>query len=358
MEGGAVAALAARARPTAPQPTAAQRGRRARADEGRDAQPPDRDLARSRVPPPAPAARSATKARPAAAPAQGRADRLRGLATCTCPVPTSRGSASRVGKPGAHRQPAADHDRGPARRRRVQQRVRPAQPAAATSASSSRPSTGVRRGYHKPIMIAGGLGTHRRRARPRRSTFPAGTLLIQLGGPGMRIGMGGGAASLDGGRRPTRATSTSTRCSAATPRSSAARRRSSTTAGRWATATRSWRSTTSAPAACRNAFPELVDGAGRGARFDLREVPLEESGLAPKEIWCNESQERYVLAHRPRVAGRCSQPICARERCPFAVVGVATTTALELAEVLEDVERRGPARSTCRWRCCSASRRG
>jgi phosphoribosylformylglycinamidine synthase len=72
-----------------------------------------------------------------------------------------------------------------------------------------------------------------------------------------------------------------------------------------------------------NAFPELVHDAGRGARFDLRAVPLEESGLAPKEIWCNESQERYVLAIAPTSLPLFEQ-LCARERCPFAVVGEAT----------------------------------
>src|SRR5207245_159438 len=72
-----------------------------------------------------------------------------------------------------------------------------------------------------------------------------------------------------------------------------------------------------------NAFPELVDGAHKGARFDLSKVPLEESGLAPKEIWCNESQERYVMAVDP-AALPVFQAMCERERCPFAVVGVAT----------------------------------
>ncbi|MFL6663251.1 MAG: phosphoribosylformylglycinamidine synthase, partial [Rhizobacter sp.] len=72
-----------------------------------------------------------------------------------------------------------------------------------------------------------------------------------------------------------------------------------------------------------NAFPELVDGAHRGARFDLSKVPLEESGLAPKEIWCNESQERYVMAVSPE-ALPLFEAMCARERCPYAVVGVAT----------------------------------
>src|SRR5690606_29959250 len=72
-----------------------------------------------------------------------------------------------------------------------------------------------------------------------------------------------------------------------------------------------------------NAFPELTNDAGRGARFDLRAVPLEESGLAPKEIWCNESQERYVLAIAPESLDQFTA-FCERERCPFAVVGVAT----------------------------------
>jgi len=81
-----------------------------------------------------------------------------------------------------------------------------------------------------------------------------------------------------------------------------------------------------------NAFPELVDGASLGARFDLGKVPLEESGLAPKEIWCNESQERYVMAVSPE-ALPVFQAFCERERCPFAVVGV-TTAEKEL--VLED----------------------
>ncbi len=72
-----------------------------------------------------------------------------------------------------------------------------------------------------------------------------------------------------------------------------------------------------------NAFPELVNDAGRGAIFDLRKVPLEESGLAPKEIWCNESQERYVLVIAPESL-ELFTAMAERERCPFAVVGVTT----------------------------------
>eukprot|EP01036_Dinobryon_divergens_P001147 gene1147-1503_t len=88
-----------------------------------------------------------------------------------------------------------------------------------------------------------------------------------------------------------------------------------------------------------NAFPELTNDAGRGARFDLRAVPLEESGMAPKEIWCNESQERYVLAIAPDLLPLFSA-LCERERCPFAVVGVATE-ARQL--VLADAEAAQPA---------------
>jgi phosphoribosylformylglycinamidine synthase len=72
-----------------------------------------------------------------------------------------------------------------------------------------------------------------------------------------------------------------------------------------------------------NAFPELTNDAGRGARFDLRAVPLDETGMSPREIWCNESQERYVLAIAPESRDQFAA-FCARERCPFAVVGVAT----------------------------------
>src|SRR5580698_5130743 len=75
-----------------------------------------------------------------------------------------------------------------------------------------------------------------------------------------------------------------------------------------------------------NAFPELVDGAQKGARFELARVPLEESGLAPREIWSNEAQERYVLAIAPQSLPA-FEAICERERCPVAVVGVATDEA-------------------------------
>ena len=180
---------------------------------------------------------------------------------------------------------------------------------------------GVRRGYHKPIMIAGGLGSIGA-TQTEKIALPAGTLLVQLGGPGMRIGMGGGAASsMAAGSQRGRAR---LRLGAARqPRDRAPRaggHQPLLAARRRQPDPRHPRRRRRRPV---NAFPELVDGAGRGARFDLRQVPLEESGLAPKEIWCNESQERYVLAIAPE-----SLPLfaalCERERCPFAVVGVAT----------------------------------
>ncbi len=179
----------------------------------------------------------------------------------------------------------------------------------------------VLRGYHKPIMIAGGVGSIDARL-TRKIEFPAGSLLIQLGGPGMRIGMGGGAASslasgtnvaqldFDSVQRGNpeiqrRAQEVITQCQAMGEDNPILAIHDVGAGG------------------LSNAFPELTHDAGRGARFDLRAVPLEESGLAPKEIWCNESQERYVMAIAPESLPL-FEALCARERCPFAVVGVAT----------------------------------
>jgi phosphoribosylformylglycinamidine synthase len=179
----------------------------------------------------------------------------------------------------------------------------------------------VQRGYHKPIMIAGGLGvidsdlTH-------KILFPAGSLLIQLGGPGMRIGMGGSAAS-----------SMATGSNAASLDFDSVQRGNPEIERRaQEVINQCWQAGKNNPilaihdvgaGGLSNAFPELVNDAGRGARFDLRAVPLEESGLAPKEIWCNESQERYVMAIAPESL-ESFKAICERERCPFSVVGVTT----------------------------------
>lgn len=180
---------------------------------------------------------------------------------------------------------------------------------------------GQRRGYHKPIMIAGGLGSISA-SQTHKVQFPAGTLLIQLGGPGMRIGMGGGAAS-----------SMAAGANAAELDFDSVQRGNPEIERRaQEVINHCWALGESNPilaihdvgaGGISNAFPELVDGAGLGARFDLSQVPLEETGLAPKEIWCNESQERYVMAVSPE-ALPIFRAMCERERCPFAVVGVTT----------------------------------
>ncbi len=186
------------------------------------------------------------------------------------------------------------------------------------------------RGYHKPIMIAGGLGTIDARL-TQKILFPAGTLLIQLGGPGMRIGMGGGAAS-------SMATGTN---AAELDFDSVQRGNPEIERRAQEVINHCWAQGADNPilaihdvgaGGLSNAFPELTNDAGRGARFDLRAVQLEESGLAPKEIWSNESQERYVLAIAPESLAQFTA-FCERERCPFAVIGTATE---ERQLVLED----------------------
>ncbi|ODU59059.1 MAG: phosphoribosylformylglycinamidine synthase [Comamonadaceae bacterium SCN 68-20] len=180
---------------------------------------------------------------------------------------------------------------------------------------------GVQRGYHKPIMIAGGLGVIDA-GQTKKIEFPAGTLLVQLGGPGMRIGMGGGAAS-----------SMATGANAAELDFDSVQRGNPEIERRaQEVINHCWAQGADNPilaihdvgaGGLSNAFPELTNDAGRGARFDLRAVQLEESGLAPKEIWSNESQERYVLAIAP-ASLETFRAFCERERCPFAVIGTAT----------------------------------
>ena len=179
---------------------------------------------------------------------------------------------------------------------------------------------GVDRGYHKPIMIAGGLGVISA-GQTHKKEFAAGTLLVQLGGPGMRIGMGGGAASSMAAGSNTAALDFD---SVQRGNPEIQRRAQEVINHCWALGENNPILAIHDVGAggLSNAFPELVDGAGRGAVFDLRKVPLQESGLAPKEIWCNESQERYVLAVAPELMPLFTQ-MCERERCPYAVVGVA-----------------------------------
>ncbi|MEX1166826.1 MAG: phosphoribosylformylglycinamidine synthase, partial [Hydrogenophaga sp.] len=180
---------------------------------------------------------------------------------------------------------------------------------------------GVIRGYHKPIMIAGGLGVIDS-TQTKKIDFPPGSLLIQLGGPGMKIGMGGSAAS-------SMASGTN---AASLDFDSVQRGNPEIERRAQEVINHCWTLGEKNPVlfihdvgagGLSNAFPELTNDAGRGARFDLNAVQLEESGLAPKEIWCNESQERYVLAIAPESLAL-FKAFCERERCPFAVIGVAT----------------------------------
>ena len=177
------------------------------------------------------------------------------------------------------------------------------------------------RGYHKPIMIAGGLGSIRA-DHTAKHPIPEGALLIHLGGPGMLIGLGGGAAS----SMATGANTADLDFDSVQRGNAEIQRRAQEVIDRC------WQLGAANPilsihdvgaGGLSNAFPELVHGGGAGAVFDLRRMPSEEPGMAPREIWCNEAQERYVLAIRADEHDRFSA-ICERERCPFAVVGTAT----------------------------------
>ena len=177
------------------------------------------------------------------------------------------------------------------------------------------------RGYHKPIMIAGGIGAIQAR-QSEKIRFAPGTLLIQLGGPGMLIGLGGGAAS-----SMTTGTNTADLDFASVQRGNPEIQRRCQEV-----IDRCWELGEGNPilsihdvgaGGLSNAMPELADSAGLGARFELREVHVEEPGMSPREIWSNESQERYVLAIGPERLDE-FRAICERERCPFAVLGVAT----------------------------------
>ncbi len=174
------------------------------------------------------------------------------------------------------------------------------------------------RGYHKPIMIAGGVGNIRR-PHVEKAVVPVGAQLIVLGGPAMLIGLGGGAASSLG----SGSSSLELDFASVQRGNPEMQRRAQEVIDRcWALGERN-------PIALihdvgagglSNAVPEAVAHSARGARLDLRAIPSAESGLSPLELWCNEAQERYVL-----VIARDALPefaaIAARERCPFAVIG-------------------------------------
>ena len=177
------------------------------------------------------------------------------------------------------------------------------------------------RGYHKPIMLAGGLGNIRAE-HVQKGDIPVGAKLIALGGPAMNIGLGGGAASsmasgqsnedLDFASVQRDNPEMERRCQEVIDKC--------------------WQLGAENPIAfihdvgaggLSNAFPELVNDGGRGGKFQLRDIPNDEPGMAPHEIWCNESQERYVLAVGVEDFDR-FEAICKRERAQYAVIGEAT----------------------------------
>jgi phosphoribosylformylglycinamidine synthase len=177
------------------------------------------------------------------------------------------------------------------------------------------------RGYHKPIMIAGGLGNIAA-CHTAKQPFGAGALLIQLGGPGMLIGLGGGAAS----SMDTGANQEDLDFDSVQRGNAEIERRAQEVLDRcWALGEDNPILSIHDVGAggLSNALPELVHSAGCGGHFELRSIPSEEPGMSPLQIWCNEAQERYVLAIAPASLSRFAA-ICERERCPFAVVGEAS----------------------------------
>jgi len=181
-------------------------------------------------------------------------------------------------------------------------------------------ATGIIRGYHKPIMLAGGFGVIRS-PHVKKKVIPAGAKLIVLGGPAMLIGLGGGAASSMASGESTEDLDFASvqrdnpeiqhRCQEVIDRC--------------------WAMDENNPiisihdvgaGGLSNAFPELVNDSDRGATFELRKILNDDPGMSPMELWCNESQERYVLAISPKNMKTFTR-ICERERAPFTVVGEA-----------------------------------
>lgn len=176
------------------------------------------------------------------------------------------------------------------------------------------------RGYHKPIMLAGGLGNIRKQ-HTQKGEITVGAKLIVLGGPAMNIGLGGGAAS----------SMTSGQSNEDLDFASVQRENPEMERRCQEVIDKCWQLGDSNPiqfihdvgaGGLSNAFPELVSDGGRGGNFELRNVPNDEPGMAPLEIWCNESQERYVMSVAPENLALFTQ-ICERERAPFSVVGEA-----------------------------------
>ncbi|BEV08686.1 phosphoribosylformylglycinamidine synthase [Methylophilus sp. DW102] len=177
------------------------------------------------------------------------------------------------------------------------------------------------RGYHKPIMLAGGVGNISD-SHSHKNSIPPGSALIQLGGPAMLIGLGGGAAS----SMDTGANTENLDFDSVQRGNPELQRRAQEVIDRC------WQMGDNNPilsihdvgaGGISNAFPELVNDAKVGAVFQLRDVHNEEPGMSPRELWSNEAQERYVLAVTQDQLPL-FEAICERERCPFAVVGVTT----------------------------------
>ncbi|MFO8154444.1 MAG: phosphoribosylformylglycinamidine synthase, partial [Thiohalospira sp.] len=176
-------------------------------------------------------------------------------------------------------------------------------------------------GYHKPVMLAGGMGNIRRQ-HVDKGAIPPGAPLVVLGGPGLPIGLGGGAASSRTGG------------SGDAELDFASVQRGNPEMQRRAQEVidRCWARGEASPilsihdvgaGGLSNAFPELVDDAERGGRFELRAIPSDDPGMSPLAIWCNESQERYVVAVAPERLDEFAA-LCERERCPWAVAGEAS----------------------------------
>ncbi len=176
-------------------------------------------------------------------------------------------------------------------------------------------------GYHKPIMVAGGLGNIRDQ-HVDKQRLAVGSLIIQLGGPAMLIGLGGGASSSQNiGKQEAELDFASVQRG----NGEMERRTNEVIDACWVLGDQNPIITIHDVGAggLSNALPELVHDSDRGAKVELREIPNAEPGLSPLEIWCNESQERYVLGIAPRDLERFKR-ICERERCPFQVVGQIT----------------------------------
>ncbi len=176
-------------------------------------------------------------------------------------------------------------------------------------------------GYHKPIMIAGGLGSiHRDQV--EKNILAAGTLVVVLGGPGMLIGLGGGAASsMDSGSIDAELDFASVqrgnpemqrRCQEVISQCVALGENSPIQSIHDVGA-----------GGLSNAIPEILHDSDRGGRIQLKDIPVDEQGMTPMQTWCNESQERYVLAISADSRTQ-FEAICQRERCPFSVVGEVT----------------------------------